>query len=150
MAKIDIISGFLGAGKTTLIQKLLNKLVVLTYYKGLSYVYYGEFDLSNYHFDKLDGLYFLDREKIKIRRFVKIGDGVTGKKNNICDVDDVCVSHFTVNDTSEFNTGLTVISPHSGNIFREKVVGASYVFNGFGKSIGRKESKHQRICQWPD
>lgn len=119
-----------------LIQKLLNKLVVLTYYKGLSYVYYGEFDLSNYHFDKLDGLYFLDREKIKIRRFVKIGDGVTGKKNNICDVDDVCVSHFTVNDTSEFNTGLTVISPHSGNIFREKVVGASYVFNGFGKSIG--------------
>ena len=118
-----------------LTQKLLNKLIALTYYNELNYIYYGETDLSFYHFEKLDGFYYLDRKYIKIRRFIKIGDGETGKKNNICDVDDVCVSHFTVNDTPEFNTGLTIVSPHSGNIFREKVVGASYVFNGFGKSI---------------
>lgn len=119
-----------------LMQKLLNKLVVLTYYKGLNYIYYGNVDLSKYHYEKIEDFYFLERKNIKIRRFIKIGDGETGKKNNICDVNDVCVSHFTVNDTPEFNTGITVVSPHSGNIFREKVVGASYVFNGFGKSIG--------------
>ena len=33
------------------------------------------------------------------------------------------------------NTGLTIISPHPRNIFRENV-GASYVYNGFGKSTG--------------
>jgi len=119
-----------------LTQKLLNKLIALTYYNELNYIYYGETDLSFYHFEKLDGFYYLDRKYIKIKRFTKIGDEETGKTNNICDVDDVCVSHFTVNDTPEFNTGLTIVSPHSGNIFREKVVGASYVFNGFGKSIG--------------
>ena len=73
---------------------------------------------------------------IRIRRFIKIGDGETGKKNNICDVNDVCVGHFTINETSEFNTGVTVVKPHLGNVFREKVVAGSYVFNGFGKSIG--------------
>jgi D-aminopeptidase len=37
----------------------------------------------------------------------------------------------------EFNkTGVTAILPHNGNLFKEKVVAASDVFNGFGKSIG--------------
>lgn len=71
----------------------------------------------------------------EIRRFVKIGDGKTGKLNNLCDVPGVRVGHYTVNE-GDYHTGVTVISPHSGNIFREKVVASSYVFNGFGKSMG--------------
>jgi D-aminopeptidase len=33
-------------------------------------------------------------------------------------------------------TGVTVVLPHSGNLFLEKVPAAFYVINGFGKSIG--------------
>ena len=68
-------------------------------------------------------------------RLIKIGNIETGIKNNICDVPGVLVGHVTILD--DFNkTGVTAILPHNGNIFKQKVVGASYVFNGFGKSIG--------------
>ena len=33
-------------------------------------------------------------------------------------------------------TGVTAILPHDGNIFKEKVPAAAFVFNGFGKSTG--------------
>ena len=70
-----------------------------------------------------------------MKRLVKIGEYQTGIKNNICDVPGVLVGHSTVID--EFNkTGVTAILPHNGNLFKEKVVAASDVFNGFGKSIG--------------
>ena len=32
--------------------------------------------------------------------------------------------------------GVTAILPHDGNIFKEKVPAAAFVFNGFGKSTG--------------
>ena len=54
-----------------LTQKLLNKLVVLTYYKGLNYIYCGDVDLSKYHYEKIEDFYFLERKNIKIRRFIK-------------------------------------------------------------------------------
>lgn len=70
-----------------------------------------------------------------MKRLVKIGEYQTGIKNNICDVPGVLVGHSTVID--EFNkTGVTAILPHNGNLFKEKVVAASDVYNGFGKSIG--------------
>ncbi len=115
--------------------KLIDKLICLTYHLNLNYIYFGNVDLTKYHFKKKDDFYYLDRNKVHIRRFVKVGDGLTGEKNNICDVEDVKVSHYTLKN-DEYNTGLTIISPHSGNIFKEKVVASSYSFNGFGKSIG--------------
>jgi len=36
----------------------------------------------------------------------------------------------------DINTGVTAILPHSGNLYRQKVLGAVDVINGFGKSIG--------------
>lgn len=70
-----------------------------------------------------------------MKRMVKIGNFNTGLKNNICDVDGVLVGHVTIID-GENKTGLTAILPHNGNMFKEKVVAGSYVYNGFGKSIG--------------
>ena len=68
-------------------------------------------------------------------RLIKIGDFRTGDKNNICDVPGVLVGHKTIkNDVNK--TGITSILPHEGNMFREKVVAGSYVYNGFGKSNG--------------
>ena len=69
------------------------------------------------------------------KRIVKIGNFETGKRNNICDVNGVLVGHSTV-ESDNVHTGITAILPHNGNMFREKVVGASYSYNGYGKSMG--------------
>jgi len=58
-----------------------------------------------------------------------------GTWNAITDVPGVQVGHCTLRD-GDINTGVTAILPHAGNLFRRKVVAASHVINGFGKSIG--------------
>jgi len=58
-----------------------------------------------------------------------------GARNAITDVPGVRVGHCTLRD-GDINTGVTAILPHSGNLFRRKVVAASHVINGFGKSTG--------------
>lgn len=70
-----------------------------------------------------------------MKRLVKIGELETGKLNNICDVAGVLVGHYTISNEKN-KTGITTILPHNRNLFKEKVVGGSYVFNGFGKSVG--------------
>ena len=59
-----------------------------------------------------------------------------GKNNAITDVSEVKVGHTTLIKGDSVRTGVTVILPHSGNIFQEKVPAAVYVGNGFGKAIG--------------
>lgn len=66
---------------------------------------------------------------------VGIGKLKTGKNNLITDVEGVKVGHVTL-DSDEIKTGVTAILPHDKNIFKEKVVAASHVINGFGKTIG--------------
>ena len=58
-----------------------------------------------------------------------------GVQNAITDIPGVQVGHCTLRD-GDINTGVTAISPHSGNLFRRKVIAASHVINGFGKSTG--------------
>lgn len=73
---------------------------------------------------------------------IKVGRLPTGDKNCITDVNGVRVGHVTLHhplrqSTEEWAcTGVTAILPHGGNIFREKVVASSHVFNGFGKTTG--------------
>jgi D-aminopeptidase len=66
---------------------------------------------------------------------IVIGKGTPGPRNLITDVPGVTVGHVTVQD-GEINTGVTAILPHQGNIFQDKVMAASAVINGFGKSMG--------------
>ncbi|MCM1991218.1 P1 family peptidase [Oceanirhabdus seepicola] len=66
---------------------------------------------------------------------VKIGNLKCGKNNLITDVKGVKVGHTTLNN-GDITTGVTTIIPHEGNIFKEKLVTASHVINGFGKTIG--------------
>lgn len=70
-----------------------------------------------------------------MKRLVKIGEFETGKLNNICDVPGVLVGHYTISNEQN-KTGITTILPHCDNLFQKKVVAGSYVFNGFGKSVG--------------
>ncbi|GBF10715.1 P1 family peptidase [Tepidibacillus infernus] len=66
---------------------------------------------------------------------ITIGRMQPGKLNSITDIEGIRVGNVTLND-SEIKTGVTAILPHGGNLFREKVMAASFVINGFGKSIG--------------
>lgn len=66
---------------------------------------------------------------------ISIGSLPTGERNKITDVPGVTVGHATI-DTDTHKTGVTVILPQEGNIFRDKLVAASYVVNGFGKTLG--------------
>jgi len=59
-----------------------------------------------------------------------------GKWNAITDVEGVSVGHKTLIRGDSVRTGVTVIRPHPGNIFMEKVPAAVSVGNGFGKAIG--------------
>lgn len=70
-----------------------------------------------------------------MKRMIKIGNFESGKNNNITDVSGVLVGHSTISNEKN-NTGVTVILPHSRNIYQEKVVAGCYVYNGFGKSTG--------------
>src|SRR5688572_12610389 len=60
----------------------------------------------------------------------------TGTLNAITDVAGVRVGHTSVIRGENVRTGVTVILPHGGNLFREKVPGAVFVGNGFGKLMG--------------
>ena len=67
---------------------------------------------------------------------LKIGILPTGALNSITDVAGVSVGHVTVVRGENVRTGVTAILPHNGNLFREKVPGAVFVGNGFGKLMG--------------
>lgn len=59
-----------------------------------------------------------------------------GKWNAITDVAGVKVGHSTLHTGDSIRTGVTIIQPHDGNIFQEKVPAAVFVGNGFGKMVG--------------
>lgn len=67
---------------------------------------------------------------------VSVGVLPTGTLNAITDVDGVLVGHTTLIRGDNIRTGVTAILPHGGNMFREKVPGAVFVGNGFGKLAG--------------
>jgi len=60
-----------------------------------------------------------------------------GSKNTICDVPGVTAAHVTLTDEAKgIHTGVTAVLPHQGNLFKDKVLAASAVLNGFGKTAG--------------
>src|SRR5438105_1603145 len=66
----------------------------------------------------------------------KVGILPTGPLDAITDVAGVAVGHTTVVRGDDVRTGVTAIVPHPGNLCREKVPGAVFVGNGFGKLAG--------------
>ena len=67
---------------------------------------------------------------------VDVGMMTPGPLNMITDVPGVQVGHTTRIEGDHIRTGVTAILPHGGNLFREKVPGAIYCFNSFGKMAG--------------
>ena len=71
-------------------------------------------------------------------REIGIAPGVhpPGALNAITDVGGVRVGHTTVVEGDRVRTGVTAIVPHGGNVFQDKVAGAVFVGNAFGKLAG--------------
>jgi D-aminopeptidase len=59
-----------------------------------------------------------------------------GPLNAITDIAGVKVGHTTIIRGDNIRTGVTAILPHGGNLFREKVPGAVFIGNAFGKLAG--------------
>ncbi|HVC18495.1 MAG TPA: P1 family peptidase [Vicinamibacterales bacterium] len=59
-----------------------------------------------------------------------------GPLNAITDVHGVRVGQVTLIRGDDVRTGVTAILPHGGNIFQDKVAGAIFVGNAFGKLAG--------------
>ncbi|KVG26929.1 P1 family peptidase [Burkholderia ubonensis] len=58
-----------------------------------------------------------------------------GPRDTIADVPGVTVGHCTL-DAGAVQTGVTVVKPHAGDVYRSKAPAGAAVINGFGKSVG--------------
>ena len=80
---------------------------------------------------------------------VKVGILPAGSLNSITDVAGVTVGHTTIIRGDNIRTGVTVILPHNGNLFREKVPAAIFVGNGFGKLMGSTQVRELGEIETP-
>lgn len=67
---------------------------------------------------------------------LSVGILTPGPMNAITDVEGVKVGHTTIVRGDDIRTGVTAVLPHSGNLFLEKVPGAVFIANAFGKLAG--------------
>lgn len=73
----------------------------------------------------------------------------TGRHNAITDVPGVRVGHTTLIEGDRIRTGVTAILPHDGNLFRDKVPGAVFVGNAFGKLAGSTQVEELGTIETP-
>jgi len=67
---------------------------------------------------------------------INVGVFPPGPLNAITDVAGVAVGHTTLIRGDDIRTGVTAILPHPGNLFQQKVAGAVFIGNAFGKLVG--------------
>ncbi|EGA90431.1 peptidase S58, DmpA [Planococcus donghaensis MPA1U2] len=79
---------------------------------------------------------------------VEIGVLKTGKLNAITDVAGVTVGQVTLS-RGNMQTGVTVIKPHQGDLFHEKLIASSHVINGFGKTMGTIQLAELGVLETP-
>jgi len=72
-----------------------------------------------------------------------------GPFNAITDVTGVRVGHVTLQEGKEINTGVTVVLPHGGNLYQDKVPAGFAVGNGFGKFAGSTQVRELGEIETP-
>ncbi len=80
-----------------------------------------------------------------------------GPNNAITDVTDVSVGHYTLihgdgplrPGRGPFRTGVTVILPHPGNLYAQKVLAAVHTVNGYGKAMGFEQVRETGVIETP-
>ncbi|MBD3616532.1 MAG: P1 family peptidase [Gracilimonas sp.] len=83
----------------------------------------------------LQTIYSQDRQRARDLG-IKPGILTPGSLNAITDVEGVKVGHRTIIEGNNIRTGVTMIFPHDGDLFKSRVPAAVYVGNGFGKALG--------------
>ena len=78
----------------------------------------------------------------------RIGWLPAGPRDSICDVAGVTVGHATLAQ-GPLQTGVTVVRPHGGDLFRDKVPAAAAILNGFGKSVGLVQVAELGVLETP-
>src|SRR5579885_2657731 len=72
-----------------------------------------------------------------------------GRLNAITDVAGVMVGHVTLIEGDNVRTGVTAVIPAEGNLFQEKVPGAVFVGNAFGKLAGSTQVEELGTIETP-
>ena len=80
---------------------------------------------------------------------IEIGIFRPGPLNAITDVAGVKVGQTTLIQGDSVRTGVTVILPHGGDLFREKVPAAVYVTKGLGKLVGTTQIEELGTIETP-
>lgn len=88
---------------------------------------------------------------------IKIGRLEAGERNSITDVRGVSVGHVTLirgegkltPGLGPVRTGVTVVLPHEGSIFREKLRAGVHVHNGAGELTGALQVMEWGILETP-
>jgi len=98
-------------------------------------------------------LFFYSDSRAQDRRIrdygIRVGVMSPGSMNAITDVEGVQVGHVTLKIADSIRTGVTAVLPHGGNIFQQKVPGAVYVGNGFGKLAGITQVRELGTIETP-
>ena len=72
-----------------------------------------------------------------------------GPLNAITDVGGVRVGQVTLIEGDRIRTGVTAILPHAGNLFQQKVPGAVFIGNAFGKLAGTTQVEELGTIETP-
>ena len=78
----------------------------------------------------------------------RVGLLPSGPRDTISDVGGIRVGHATL-DQGAIQTGVTVVVPHAGDPFIDKVPAAAAVINGFGKSVGLIQIEELGVIETP-
>ena len=77
------------------------------------------------------------------------GAGQPGALNAITDVAGVRVGQVTLIEGDRVRTGVTAVLPHEGNLFQQKVPGAVFIGNAFGKLAGSTQVQELGSIETP-
>jgi len=80
---------------------------------------------------------------------IHVGILPSGPLNAITDVAGVKIGHCTVWEGNDIRTGVTVVMPHDGNLFQEKIPAAIYNANAFGKLAGYTQVEELGTIETP-
>lgn len=79
----------------------------------------------------------------------RIGTLPSGRLDLISDVPGVTVGHCTVDNGVDIHTGVTVIRPHAGSVYRQKVPACAHIINGHTKSSGYIQLQELGVLETP-
>ena len=80
---------------------------------------------------------------------VRVGVLPAGPLNAITDVAGVKVGHTTLIRGDNIRTGVTAILPHGGNLYKERVPGAVFLGNAYGKLAGSTQVNEMGEIETP-